>query len=149
MHLLYIERMRPLLPEEHRAARALLDRCELPADDLADPSVHLVGQFDDSGLIGLIGLQDVGGGGLLRSLAVAPWARGRGVARALCEHLFELATARRLGGLWLLTTSAQSYFEPLGFVAIERGSVPPEIRATAQFASLCPATAVPMYRARA
>ena len=45
-----------------------------------------------------------------------------------------------------LTTTAADYFARLGFVRIDRDAAPPAIRATAQFASLCPASAHVMRR---
>ena len=130
---------------EHEA-RALLAASELPTDDLGDPSIQLVGAFDDHTLLGVVGLQTFGRFGLLRSLAVAPHARARGVGRALCERVFELAAEQHLDGLWLLTMSARDYFTRHGFTTVERDTAPPAIRASAQFTSLCPSSAVLMYR---
>jgi len=48
--------------------------------------------------------------------------------------------------VFLLTTDAQRLFLHLGFAAVERDSVPAEIRATAQFRELCPQTATAMVR---
>jgi len=46
----------------------------------------------------------------------------------------------------LLTTDAERFFHGLGFAVVERGLLPAEIRATAQFRELCPQTAVAMAR---
>jgi amino-acid N-acetyltransferase len=119
----------------------------LPTDDLDDADVELYGSFAGGELVGMIGLQRCGGRGLLRSLAVAPAARSHGVAAALCRGLLDLAARRGLPELWLLTTSARDYFPRHGFAAVARDEAPQEIRATAQFSSLCPASAVVMRRA--
>lgn len=131
-----------LRPIEPGAARDLLASVELPIDDLDDPSITLIGAFDDK-LVGVIGMQACGPVALLRSLAVARDHRDRGVARALCEAVYALAGERPL---WLLTTTARDYFARRGFEVIERDEVPAAIRTTAQFSNLCPASAHVMRR---
>ena len=136
--------IRELRADDMPAARTLLVAADLPVDDLADPAITLQAAFDGDVLAGVIGLQRCGDAGLLRSLAVAPEYRGSGIARALCERVFELSGNHEL---WLLTTTAHDYFTKLGFVAVPREQAPAAIRATAQFASLCPASAHVMRRA--
>jgi amino-acid N-acetyltransferase len=108
----------------------------------------LVGAFDGGAMVGVIGLQSCGDVGLLRSLAVDPAHRDHGIARALCDLAFEVARARDMRELWLLTTTAETYFARLGFTLVAREAAPAQVRATAQFASLCPATARVMRRQR-
>jgi amino-acid N-acetyltransferase len=122
--------------------RDLLAAAQLPTDDLADASITLFGAFDDGVLVGAIGLQTCGSVGLLRSLVVAPRMRGGGIARQLCERVI----AESASELWLLTTDARDYFVRHQFEAVDRVEAPESIRATAQFASLCPSTAVVMRR---
>jgi amino-acid N-acetyltransferase len=135
--------VRPLDAGSLAAARALLEADDLPTADLADPSLQLLGAFDGDVLIGVVGLQTCESVGLLRSLVVAPAARDRGVAGALCNAVFELAAGAEL---WLLTTTARDYFLRHGFTPVNRSSAPAAIRATAQFATLCPSTAIVMRR---
>lgn len=138
--------LRALTPDDMPAARELLAASDLPTDDLDDPSISLVGAFANASLVGVVGLQTCGSVGLLRSLAVVPQRRGDGVARALCEHVFDLAAARTLPTLWLLTTTAKDYFTRHAFEAVPRDEAPDAIRATAQFSSLCPSSAHVMRR---
>jgi amino-acid N-acetyltransferase len=127
------------------AAAALLAGQRLPTDDLHDPVITLVGAFVNDTLVGVIGLQACDDVAMLRSLAVDPAHRDRGIAAALCERLFMLAGER---DLYLLTESADNYFARLGFEPIDRATVPAAIRATAQFSALCPSSARVMRRAR-
>lgn len=136
--------LRDLASAELPRARTLLASCDLPTDDLADPAIALVGAFDGGALVGVIGLQACGDAALLRSLAVEPAHRDRGVARALCERVYEMAGRRHI---WLLTTTAESYFARAGFAVMPRDAAPPEIAASQQFTSLCPASARLMRRA--
>ena len=94
--------IRDLGGEHLPAARALLAASDLPIDDLADPSITLFGVFAGDELVGVVGLQACDGVGLLRSLAVATHHRDGGIARRLCERVFEIAAERRWP-LWLLT----------------------------------------------
>ena len=139
-------RLRVLAPAELPAVRALLAASDLPTDDIDDASIWLVAAFDNDALVGVVGLQACGAVGLLRSLAVAPGHRDRGVAGALCERVFELARAREMESLWLLTTSAKDYFTRHGFEAVPRDEAPEAIRTTAQFTALCPSSAHVMRR---
>lgn len=132
-----------MLPEliTPAAAAPLLAANELPTDDL--DGVELLGFSQDGQLVGVVGLQRLDGCVLLRSLAVATTARGRGLGGELCDAALERAGSVPV---WLLTTTARDYFARRGFVAIERDLVPSTVRATAQFASLCPSTATVMWR---
>jgi len=126
--------------------RALLAANDLPTDDLDDPTIALYGATHEGRLVGVIGLQSLAGAGLLRSLAVDPALRDRGLGGQLCDHVLSEAKERGLGELWLLTTSARDYFARRGFELIAREHAHATVRATAQFASLCPSTAVVMRR---
>jgi amino-acid N-acetyltransferase len=138
----------PLATASLDAARALLAAAELPTDDLEDPAITLLGVHAGAELVGVIGLQACGDGvGLLRSLAVAPAHQGRGLAARLCDAVVDLAAAGAVRELYLLTTTAADYFARRGFTAIDRAAAPEPVRASAQFASLCPASArVMRYR---
>jgi amino-acid N-acetyltransferase len=46
----------------------------------------------------------------------------------------------------LLTTDSASFFAALGYTSCRRDDVPASIRATAQFAALCPQTASVMSK---
>ena len=49
--------------------------------------------------------------------------------------------------LVLLTLTAVSFFERQGYRVIDRRSVPDDVQATAEFKSLCPASAICMAKA--
>lgn len=138
--------LRDFGPEDVPRARALLAACELPTEDIDDAAIALVGAFDGAALLGVVGLQTCGTLGLLRSLAVDPAHRDRGLARLLCERVFEIARERSVSSLWLLTTTALADFARLGFVEVARGDVPLPIVGTRQFGSVCPLSAHVMCR---
>ena len=78
---------------------------------------------------------------LLRSLAVAREARGTGIARALVARLEDNARSCGRQDVWLLTTTAERFFERAGYERVSREDVPGEVRLCRQFAALCPSTA--------
>jgi amino-acid N-acetyltransferase len=82
----------------------------------------------------------------LRSVAVAPGWRSRGLGRALVERAIAEAEGRGLHAIYLLTTTAERYFPSLGFTATTRDAVPEELRAAAEFCGACPDSAVVMCR---
>lgn len=124
---------------------ALLRSCGLPVEDISEVSGFLVARTGGA-LVGTIGLERSGDAALLRSLAVRPEARGKGVARSLCESLLSEARGSGVTNVYLLTTDAQGFFRKLGFAEAPRESAPEGIRQTAQFRTLCPASATLMTR---
>ncbi len=128
------------------AITALLERCKLPAADVAPHLANFTVAREGERLVGVIGLEAHGTLGLLRSLAVDEEHRGNGLARRL--YATELGVARRLRieQLYCLTTTARGFFEMLGWRALLRDEVPEVIRATAEFTTLCPASAICLVR---
>ncbi len=127
--------------------RAFLDAAGLPSADVEAGRQEYLLACDAGHLIGSIGLELVGEDGLLRSLAVVPEWRGRGIAGRLHEAVLGLAHLRNARTLYLLTTTAGSYAAKKGFEPLPRTEVPPAILGLAQFRALCPATALCMrYR---
>ena len=126
-------------------AVALLQECGLQSRDIrADASSFLAARYGGA-LLGLIGLETLGQSGLVRSMAVAPSARGLGIARALYAELEPKAHDLGLTDLYALTETAEAFFTQAGFELIDRAATPPAITGTAQFASLCPASAAVMH----
>lgn len=96
---------------------------------------------------GFAGLEPCGRHGLLRSLWVDPARRGHGIGTDLVGRVEASAQARGLAGVWLLTEGARAFFERCGYRAVARSDVPPEVRETREFASLCPDVATVMTKA--
>jgi arsenate reductase len=137
---------------QHAAASAadvapLLAQAGLPTDDLAEPGRRFFCFRDErGGTVGVAGLEIHGEDALLRSVAVAPACRGRGLGRDIVRRTLEQAALLGARRAYLLTTTAPAFFVALGFAAIERGTVPAPIAATHEFTTLCPASAVCMAK---
>lgn len=128
---------------------AVLDLLQTSGLEVADidvgNSTFLVAHADGA-LAGVIGLERRGAAGLVRSMAVSPALRRRGIARALYAEAEREARQAGLIDLYALTETAEAFFRRAGYARIDRSSAPPEIATTAQFASLCPASAAVMHR---
>ncbi|MBA2627099.1 MAG: GNAT family N-acetyltransferase, partial [Gemmatimonadales bacterium] len=85
-----------------------------------------------------------GASGLLRSVAVDPAWRGRGLARKLTAHAIDAARTLGIDDIYLLTTTAEDYFPRLGFEPIAREAVPAGVRESVEFKGACPASAAAM-----
>jgi amino-acid N-acetyltransferase len=96
--------------------------------------------------VGMIGLEQFGGVGLLRSLVVNPSAQNGGIGRRLVDALELQALELGIKDLWLLTIDANSYFLKLGYDVMDRTDAPDVIRGTAEFSGLCPGDAVLMRK---
>lgn len=139
-------RLRSALRDDLPEIVQLLMDCGLPTDDVPEALGAFVTASVGKALAGVVALERFGDVGLLRSLAVAPTYRGRGIGRRLCEHVLEEAERRGLRQVYLLTTDATDYFARHGFVAVGRDRAPERIRRTRQFRELCPGTATLMRR---
>lgn len=124
------------------AIRALLESCSLPTGDLAEslPGSFCISEVDGE-IVGVSGVEMFGSNGLLRSLAVAPPRRGRGLAARLVDWCEDQARRDRVTALYLLTTTAADYFRRRGYDDVPRESAPASISGHPQFRGLCPASA--------
>ncbi|HEX2168153.1 MAG TPA: arsenic resistance N-acetyltransferase ArsN2 [Longimicrobiales bacterium] len=137
--------IRPAVSADLMGVEALLRASDLPFEGVAEQfeDGYVVSVVDDD-IVGVAGLEVYGAYGLLRSIAVAPEWRGRGVADALVNDRVEWSAARGLRAVYLLTTSAAGYFGDRGFEVVDRDAVPASIRRSAEFSDICPATATAM-----
>jgi amino-acid N-acetyltransferase len=129
------------------AVLALLKGAGLPTDDLTiAPGLHFWVLESEQDLCGVIGLERFGTAALLRSLAIAPGRQGRGWGRQLVTRVERDAQADGVEQLVLLTETAEEFFRGLGYGVIDRGYVIEELKQSAEFRSLCPASAACMTK---
>jgi amino-acid N-acetyltransferase len=130
-----------------QSIRELLDLAALPSADVAEKSLQdfLVCRTD-MGVLAAVGFERYGDVGLLRSLVVAKSHLGRGIGKQLVDAAEKRASAMDVQAIYLLTTTADAFFEKLGFRRLQRELAPAAIRSSHQFASLCPASAVLMVK---
>jgi amino-acid N-acetyltransferase len=134
-------------PSEHDVRR-LLSAATLPVDDLTPEHLeHFFACGAQGAPLGVGGVELHGEDALLRSLAVDEKARGQGCGSALVAALEAHAREQGARRIYLLTTTAPRFFAGLGYRIVARDAAPERVRATPEFAALCPASAVCMAKA--
>ncbi len=129
------------------AAIALLAAARLPVEDLTVTHFeHFFFAGPATAPTGLVGIEIFGESALLRSLVVAPEQRGTGEGAALLRHAEQYARDRGVRALYLLTTTAEPFFARRGYRRAARESAPAPIKATREFAGICPASSTFMTR---
>jgi GNAT superfamily N-acetyltransferase len=83
--------------------------------DALASGVQFSGSEDVSGLLGIMGLQDVRDVTLIRHAYVRPEQQGKGIGGALMRHLVQRASAPLLVGTWAAATWAIGFYQRHGF----------------------------------
>ncbi|QHV94613.1 arsenic resistance N-acetyltransferase ArsN2 [Spirosoma endbachense] len=133
-------------PEDKDIVIALLHQGHLLTDDLPADLADFVIAKDARKSIGVAGLERFNEVGLLRSVAVDPAFQGKQIGAQLVGRILETARAVGLREVYLITTTADRYFERYGFQVVNRQDVPVAIQQTQQFSDLCPSSAIVMKR---
>ncbi len=120
---------------------AALQAASLPIDDLTESGRSFFQLSDHGRKVSFGGLEIYGQHALLRSVVVIPEHRGRGYGAAVTNLVLGQAMGYGVRTVYLLTASATSFFQHLGFAQIDRGAAPAAILQTRQAASLCSASA--------
>lgn len=129
------------------ATTALLETANLPTADLTDEHCRHFFYTGPAHLpTGIIGLERHGEVALLRSLVVAPEARGQSLGSALVRHIEHHARESGVRAFYLLTTTAEEFFARRGYARTPREGAPPSIRASREFADICPASSAFMTK---
>lgn len=123
---------------------SLLTKNKLPVEDIGRQNQIFWGKWRNTELIGGIGLEEYGQSAILRSLVVDEHFRNHQLAHALYSELIDYAADKGIKNLYLLTQTAVGYFTKKGWQQTDREQVPQEIKASGEFANLCPASAVCM-----
>lgn len=141
-----VVRYRLAAASDRSAAFAMLEAERLPTSDIATSGVALIVAETTERIVGVIGIEPRGRTGIIRSLAVIPKFRGKGIARSLVARAEALAAGGGLRAIFLLTDGAAAFWERAGYTRVPRMEAPREIQASAEFAALCPAAATCMKR---
>jgi amino-acid N-acetyltransferase len=128
-------------------ALVLLEGAALPTADLTSARNLRLWVFEENATVfGLIGMERFGACALLRSLVVGPSHQRRGFGHTLVARLEREAQTEEVEQLVLLTDTAERFFGAIGYEVVDRRLVPEEIKQSAEFRSLCPASAVCMTK---
>jgi amino-acid N-acetyltransferase len=139
--------IRAATPDDRPAAPELIAGAGLPLDGLEDAALLVADE--DGAVVGTVALERYGDGRgtvyLLRSAAVAPEHRGRGIGAALTAAALERVDAER-APVALLTETADGWFPRFGFRPVPREALPAALSASAELRGACPATARALLR---
>ena len=126
----------------------LLAGVELPVEDLTDETMKnfMVARSEDHSIIGVVGIEMFQENGLLRSLAVQPAYRGKGLGSQLTRKIESFARNNGIKTLYLLTMTAADFFSKFTYQVIQRNWAPETIQNTAEFNNLCPVSAVCLFK---
>lgn len=138
---------RPLRAGELAVMAQALAKAGLAVDDVPAPGRYFW-RFETAEQmpLGYGGLEPYGPDVLVRSVLTLPPLRRRGVGTAIVAALESEARVLKGRTAWLITTEAQNFFMRAGYAPVERAAVPPAIRASAQFSTLCPDSATVMTK---
>jgi len=87
--------------------------------------------------VGVAGYETYGESALLRSVAINEASRNLGHGRSLVETVLADSRKRGIRTVYLLTDTAEAYFTRLGFHAVTRDSIEPEVKTSAEFTECC------------
>jgi amino-acid N-acetyltransferase len=130
------------LPQIH----ALLEQLRLPLAGVDEHVSTMLVARDAERIIGTAALEMYADGALLRSVAVEPRQQGKRLGHQLTDAALQLAATRGAHAVFLLTTTAERFFPRFGFEPITRDQVPASVRASVEFQSACPASAIVMRK---
>jgi len=138
--------LRAARAEDWPSIRKLLEARDLPVDGAeAHLPEFLVATSGASGdVIGVAGLERYGDVALVRSVAIAHAEAARGLGTALTRAVVNHAREGGLRALYLLTTTAATWFPRFGFTVVARGELPAVLNESAELRGACPTTAVAM-----
>ena len=128
------------------AIRALLERLQLPLAGVDEHLTTMLVAREGDQIVGTAGIELYAEGALLRSVAVEPCKQGQQLGHQLTDAALHLASAHGVNAVFLLTTTAERFFPKFGFEPIDRAHVPPSVRASVEFQSSCPASAIVMRK---
>ena len=133
-------------PSDLQEVQALLQRSQLPLDGLAEHVETMIVARDKSHVVGAAALEFYADGALLRSVAVDRAVQGRRLGHRLTEAALQMAQERGANTVFLLTTTAETFFPKFGFEQVARADVPASVQASVEFRFACPASAVVMRK---
>ncbi len=126
------------------AILALVAASQLPTAGVEQHLGTALVARDQGKLVGSAELELYGDCALLRSVAVAPQVRGRGLGQRLVNAALDLARERGVQSVYLLTETAGDFFPRFGFQPIDRANVLATVQTSVEFTSACPGSALAM-----
>lgn len=136
--------IRPAAASDLDGIRQLLLANELPTEGVEDHWKTFIIAVDGPRMVACGGAEAYQFAALIRSVAVHPEYRSRGLGRRIVRQLLDRLASRGLREFYLLTTTAEEYFRKRGFKTIDRDEVHPQLLSSRELQGACPDSAVCM-----
>lgn len=133
----------PAAAADVEAIKRLLTEAALPLDGVDEHWKTFVVAKEGDRLIACGGSEAYAVVALIRSVAVHPDYRSRGLGRRIVRNLLDRLSSLGLREFYLLTTTAEEYFIRRGFTKIDRDEIHPQLLASKEL-DACPSSAVCM-----
>ena len=124
----------------------LVEENQLTTDGLLDVLATILVARLGHRVVGTAALEMHSDGALLRSVAVSSEVRCQGLGAMLVESALHMAEELSVRDVYLLTFTAESYFQRFGFQLLDRGDVPASVRTAVQVTHAGPSTASVMRK---
>lgn len=138
--------IREAIKDDLKAIKSLLDNASLPVIDIKKHLLNFLVLEKSGKLIGTIGMEFYEDTALLRSLAIQKNYRNKGYGQEIYYALISKAKKMNVNSIYLLTETAEGFFSKEGFQKIAREQVPPSIKQTHEYSTLCPEGAICMVK---
>ncbi|ATB70003.1 Amino-acid acetyltransferase [Sulfurospirillum diekertiae] len=136
--------IRKAIENEYRAITHLLASNQLPTADIYEKNITLFVGLIDEKIVATIGIETYGNEALLRSLCVKEGFKNQKLGEKILTYLISFCATANIQTVYLLTTTAEHYFERYGFEKIGREKTPQSIQNTREFQDICPSSAIIM-----
>ena len=120
----------------------LLKKVNLPFDGVEDNLENFFVIRANEKIIGSIGVELYDNDGLIRSVAIDPSFQNQGLGHRLLIRIQQYSLEKGLKRLFLLTDTAESFFQRFDFQIISRDNVKSNITQSIEFTQLCPSSAL-------
>jgi arsenate reductase len=137
--------IKPAEGDYYQEVLHLLEKNKLPTGDIAGKDLYVL-LNENNKVVGAGGLEYFNGHALLRSVAVEDSYKGKGLGKFITGELEKIARKKGSKDLYLLTTTADGFFQSQGYQIVERNNVPEEVKKSSEFTTVCPDTAIAMRK---
>ena len=128
-----------------RAVIALLEENGLPISDIDDGKT-LFALIQNGEVIGTGGLEFFNNCALLRSLSVKRGYQKTGLGKLISCRLEQICKENGIVQIYLLTETAEDFFNKQGYKVIDRASAPVSIKNSSEFTTVCSTAGILMHK---
>jgi amino-acid N-acetyltransferase len=124
---------------------SLLEQNDLPVSDIDDTKI-LFALTEGDEVVGTGGLEFFHDCALLRSLSVRKDYQGKGLGKLITHQLEHACREKGIKHIYLLTETAEDFFNKQGYKVIDRASAPLSIKNSSEFTTVCATTGLLMKK---